>query len=69
MSAGAQHAPHFREAAGPGFHVAQAEGDGERVEDGVGEREAQAVGDDERIETLAFCDEQHRMAEIRAHEK
>jgi hypothetical protein len=47
MAAGSQDACHFGNRRGPRRHVAQAEGDGDRVEGRVAKREARAVGVDE----------------------
>ena len=66
VSAGVENAGHFAQGAGPGLHVAQAEGDGDGVEGSVGKGEAGAVGGDERVEAFAGGDLQHGEAEVGA---
>ena len=56
VAAGGEDAVHFGEGGGVGLHIPQAEGDGEGLEGGVGEREAEAIGGEERFETFALRD-------------
>ena len=69
VAAGIQDAVHFGEGGGVRLHVAQAEGDGERVESGVGKGQAETVGGDELGKTLALGDAEHGVAEIRTNEQ
>lgn len=64
MSAWAENAVHFAEGIGPGSHVSEAEGDGERVEGMVGEGEVEGVGDDGILESFASCLFEHGFAEV-----
>ena len=66
MAGGGEDTGHFAQGGGPGFHVAEAECDGDGLEGGVGEGEMEGVGEDGAMKAFLAGTREHGLAEIGA---